>query len=48
MKGDGLVKSRKMDFLPQYIDWQIDQVAICCGQNKKLGLFTSTSKENNE
>jgi len=41
---DGLVKSRKIDFMPQHIDWKIDKVAICCGQNKMLGLFTSASE----
>ena len=45
-KFDGLVKSRKLDFLPQYIDYQKDKATICCGQNKMLGVFTSLSSLN--
>ncbi len=40
---DGLVKSRKTDFLPQHISIIQDDDAICCGQNKMLGLFTRPS-----
>jgi hypothetical protein len=40
---DGLVKSRKTDFLPQYIGIMQDDGTICCGQNKMLGLFTRPS-----
>jgi hypothetical protein len=38
-----LVKSRKTDFLPQHISIMQDDDAICCGQNKMLGLFTRPS-----
>ena len=40
---DGLVKSRKTDFLPQHIGIMQDDDTICCGQNKMLGLFTRPS-----
>ena len=40
---DGLVESRKLDFLPQYIGYKIDKATVYCGQNKMLGLFTSSS-----
>ena len=40
---DGLVKSRKTDFLPQHIGIMQDDNTICCGQNKMLGLFTRPS-----
>jgi len=40
---DGLVKSRKYNFLPEYIDNIKDNDTICCGQNKMLKLFTKTS-----
>jgi len=40
---DGLVKSRKTDFLPQHIGIMQDDDAIYCGQNKMLGLFTRPS-----
>ena len=40
---DGLVKSRKIDFLPQHVGIIQDNYAICCGQNKMLGLFTRPS-----
>ena len=40
---DGLVKSRKTDFLPQHIGIIQDDDTICCGQNKMLGLFTRPS-----
>ena len=40
---DGLVKSRKTDLLPQHIGIIKDDYAICCGQNKMLGLFTRPS-----
>ena len=30
--------------LPQYIGHNKSYNTICCGQNEKLGLFTSTSK----
>ena len=43
LKYDGLVKSRKTDFLPQHIGIIKDDYAICCGQNKMLGLFTRPS-----
>ena len=44
IKFDGLVKSRKTDFLPQHIGIIQDDNAIYCGQNKMLGLFTRPSK----
>jgi hypothetical protein len=40
---DGLVKSRKTDFLPQHIGIMQGDNTICCGQNKMLGLFTRPS-----
>ena len=45
IKIDGLVKSRKTDFLPQHIGIIQYDDAICCGQNKVLGLFTRPSKK---
>ena len=43
-KIDGLVKSQKINLLPQYIGHNKSYNTICCGQNEKLGLFTSTSR----
>jgi hypothetical protein len=40
---DGLVKSRKLNFSPQDVGHKIEKATISCGQNKMLGLFTSTS-----
>jgi hypothetical protein len=40
---DGLVKSRKTDFLLQHIGIMQCDDTICCGQNKMLGLFTRPS-----
>ena len=45
IKKDGLVKSRKTDFLPQHIGAMRDDDPICCGQNKMLGLFTRPSRK---
>jgi len=45
---DGLVKSRKLDFLPQDVGYKIEKATISCGQNKMLGLFTSASFFNPE
>ena len=42
-KFNGFVKSRETDFLPQHISIIQDDDAICCGQNKMLGLFTRPS-----
>ena len=44
-KDDGLVKSLKLDFLPQYAGSQIEKATIYCGQNKILGLFSKPSKD---
>ena len=48
IKFDGLVKSRKTDFLPQHIGIMQDDDTIYCGQNKMLGLFTRPSNLNND
>ena len=40
---DGLVKSRKLDFLPKDVGYKIEKAIISCGRNKMLGLFTSAS-----
>jgi hypothetical protein len=35
---DGLVKSRKINLLPQYIGHDKSYSTICCGQNEKAGF----------
>ena len=48
INNDGLVKSRKINLLPQYIGHGKANSAIYCVQNEKLGLFTSSSTINNQ
>jgi hypothetical protein len=43
LSADGLVKSRELNFSPQDGGHKIEKATISCGQNKMLGLFTSTS-----
>ena len=44
IKYDGLVKIRKLDFLPQDVGYKIEKATMSCGQNKMLGLFASASE----